>query len=55
MHPRKTSLRVISRPTPARMPVVTSIKPRVTSQQIQEDQMHALALRLGFFCTPSAT
>ena len=34
---------------------MTSIKPRVTSQQIQEDQMHALALRLGFFCTPSAT
>ena len=55
MHPRKTSLRVISRPTPALMPAVTTIKPRVTSQQIHEDQMHALALRLGFFCTPSAT
>ena len=55
MHPRKTSLRLNSLPTRAVMPAVTTIKPRVTSQQIQEDKMHALALELGFFCTPSAT
>ena len=54
MHPRKTSLRAISLPTHATTPVVTTIKPRATAQQIQEDQMHALALELGYFCTPTA-
>ena len=54
MHPRKTSLRAISLPTHATKPVLTTIKPRATAQQIQEDQMHALALELGYFCTPTA-
>jgi hypothetical protein len=30
-------------------------KPHATTQQVKEDQMHLLALDLGFFCTPATT
>ena len=55
VHPRKSSLRVRTRPVPATITHMTTRKQIITSQQRKEDEMHALALELGFFCTPSVT
>ena len=55
MHPRKQSLRPKTPLPPAMKLIETRRKRIVTSQQVQEDKMHALALELGYFCVPTSS
>ena len=55
MHPRKQSLRPKTPLPPAMKLIETKRKQIVTSRQRQEDKMHALALKLGYFCVPTSS
>ena len=55
VHPRKASLRAPSGPTLAIVPAATTPQPKISALQAKEDQMHELALELGFFCTRSSS
>ena len=48
------SLRANPAPVLATKPLETTTKPIVSSRQRKEDQMHALALELGYFCMPAS-
>ena len=54
LHPRKTSLRALAKPKSAIETLAPKPKEIIRARRRKEDAMHALALELGYFCTPSS-